>query len=289
MKAYLVPTDFSENANNALEYAAEIAKVTGRKILLHHAYTPLVAPYHMVGPLVTESIDSTIQAIKDKLEVICRTLMQEYPEIDCSAHVSMGEIVAEIVEMSKKMKVELIIMGTYGASKIENVLFGSNTSLVIEKSECPVFSVPFSVPFRTPYKMLFATNFTYNDLKGAMELVAIAKAFNATVIIAHIMTDNSAIEPDEKAIRKFSREVALLTDYPHITYKIISDNTVTMGLDAIIAETHADMIALSMQKRGLFEQFYNPSITKKFSSHGIIPLLAFHGSENNDEREIDFQ
>ena len=69
---------------------------------------------------------------------------------------------------------------------------------------------------------------------------------------------------------------------------MISDNTVSMGLDAIITETNADIIALSMRKRGIFEQFYNPSITKKFSSHGTIPLLAFHGVDDTEDAEIDF-
>src|SRR5690606_32919564 len=151
-------------------------------------------------------------------------------------------------------------MGTFGANKIGNMLFGSNTALVIEKSSCPVLSVPFSVPFRVPYKMLFATNFSYNDLKGAVQLAAIARAFDASMIIAHIMIDDAARHHEDGLIDKFSREVKLLTDYPKISYRLISDNTVSMGLDAVIAETQADMIALSMRKRGIFEQFYNPSI-----------------------------
>lgn len=288
MNTYLVPTDFSENAYNAIEYAAEIAQATGRKLLLLHVHKPAVMPYGMGGAFMAEDVDSSVKAATETLETLCTTLREEYPNVACSSQITSGEPVHEIVKVAEQKRAELIIMGTFGANKIGNMLFGSNTALVIEKSSCPVLSVPFSVPFRVPYKMLFATNFSYNDLKGAVQLAAIARAFDASMIIAHIMIDDAARHHEDELIDKFSREVKLLTDYPKISYRLISDNTVSMGLDAVIAETQADMIALSMRKRGIFEQFYNPSITKKFSAHGTIPLLAFHGPSAIEDEHFDF-
>jgi nucleotide-binding universal stress UspA family protein len=127
--------------------------------------------------------------------------------------------------------------------------------------------------------MLFATNFAFHDLPGAAQMTAVARAFNATLIIAHVMVDDQSRHHEEELINSFTAELRRMTDYEKITNILISDRTVNQGLDAVIAETQADMIALSMQKRGLFEQFFNPGITRKLSSHGVIPLLAFHGTE----------
>lgn len=286
MTTLLVPTDFSENANNAIEYALEIAKATGKKLVLFNVYIPSVAPYTMIGPVITENLDSTLALIKEKLDVICRTLQEEYPTVQCSSRIAVGEIVSEIITAAEETKAEMIIMGTQGDSKIENLFFGSNTSAVIERASCPVLSVPFSAPFHVPKKMLFATNFSYHDLNGAVQLTAIARAFNASIIIAHVMVGKETLEHEKPMIEKFSKEVGLLTDYPKISYRILSDNTVSMGLDNVIAETQADLMALSTRKRTLFEKFYNPSLTRKFSAHSSIPLLAFHNPEDSEDHEF---
>jgi nucleotide-binding universal stress UspA family protein len=193
--------------------------------------------------------------------------------------VTIGDVVDQVVSVAENKSAELIIMGTYGTKNLETLLFGTNTSLVIERANCPVLSVPFDVPFRVPYKMLFATNFAFHDLEGVTQMAAVARAFSATLIIAHVMTDDNARDHEEELMQAFLEEVKTLTDYTNINHIMISDKTVNEGLDAVIAETKADMIALSMQKRGIFEQFFNPGIARKFASHSVIPLLAFHGHE----------
>ena len=279
MNTYLVPTDFSENANNAIEYAAEIAHATGRKLLLLHVHKPVISPFDVVGAMLTEDIETAVKYANEKLDVIRQALNDEYPDMQCHTQVTIGDVVEQVVAVSERKNVELIIMGTYGTKNLETLLFGTNTSLVIERAHCPVLSVPFDVPFRVPYKMLFATNFAFNDLEGVVQMTAVARAFNAQLIIAHVMTDDNARDHEQELMDAFLSEVRHLTDYPKISNILISDKTVNEGLDAIVSETNADMIALSMQKRGIFEQFFNPGIARKFSAHNVIPLLAFHGNE----------
>jgi nucleotide-binding universal stress UspA family protein len=279
MNTYLVPTDFSDNANNAIEYAAEIAHATRRRLLLLHVHTPVISPFAVAGPLLTEDVEAATQYASERLDVIRQTLNDQYPEMVCHTMVTIGDVVDQVVSVAENKNAELIIMGTYGTKNLETLLFGTNTSLVIERANCPVLSVPFDVPFRVPYKMLFATNFAFHDLEGVTQMAAVARAFSATLIIAHVMTDDNARDHEEELMQAFLEEVKTLTDYKNINHIMISDKTVNEGLDAVIAETKADMIALSMQKRGIFEQFFNPGIARKFASHSVIPLLAFHGHE----------
>ena len=77
-------------------------------------------------------------------------------------------------------------------------------------------------------------------------------------------------------IEIFANEVAHLTGYKKLSSKVVSENTIGMGMDALIAETGADMIALSTRRRGTFEKLFNPSLTKKLSLQATIPLFAFH-------------
>jgi nucleotide-binding universal stress UspA family protein len=263
MKKILVPTDFSENAANAIEYAAQIARALSYKIMLLHVAEPGV-----------ETTDED-----QKLRIICKALNDSFPDLDCGYRMIIGEnIPEEIVSASVLFNAEMIVMGTKGITNFERILFGSNTAAVIEKSSCTVLSVPSKNVFAKPRRILFATNFEREDVKAALHIVKLAKPFGASVVIAHVLTESAVEEVENAKIQLFTREISTLSDYNKISYKLSSENTVTMGLDTLIENTKADVIAMTTHKRSLFEKIINPSITQKFAEESHIPLLAFHSS-----------
>jgi nucleotide-binding universal stress UspA family protein len=263
MKKILVPTDFSENAANAIEYAAQIALLMHYKIMLLH-----VAEAGMDNSNETE-----------KLEIICKALVSSYPDLDCNWRMVTGDdIPSEIVAASELFNAELIVMGTKGITNLEKILFGSNTASVIEKASRTVLSVPSSNYFTKPEKILFATTFEQEDVPAALQLVRLARPFGAQLIIAHVLTESSVEEIEKAKLQNFTREISMLANYSNITYRLCSENTVTMGLDLMIENTGADVIAMRTHRRSLFEKIVNPSITQKFARHSSIPLLAFHSA-----------
>jgi nucleotide-binding universal stress UspA family protein len=266
MDTILVPTDFSDNAANAVEYGAQLALATERTLLILHVERINQPKDPFITP--EEKLDITLRALKDS-----------FPGVTCRYLVTSGtDLPEEIVQTAYRNGSDLIVMGTKGVTNLEKMLFGSNTAAVIEKARCTVLSVPYSANFRQPRKFLFATNFEHDDVAAALKIVGLAKPFNATVIIAHVLTEASREEIETNKIQLFSREIALLTDYPRITYRLSNENTVSMGLDEMIESTHADVLALSTHRRSILEKIVNPSITQKFAEHSGIPLLAFHAS-----------
>ncbi len=77
-------------------------------------------------------------------------------------------------------------MGTLGASNLSKMIFGSITASIIEKSDCPVLAVPSGCTYRPPKRILFATNFSFNDLDGVKKLALIAEAFQSEIIFGHV-------------------------------------------------------------------------------------------------------
>ena len=260
----LVPVDFSENSNNAVEYAAEIARTMNGMVIAFHVMD------------VGDGDDDTDMTIRRKLKSICQTVQAEYPEVQCTAEVAYGDIVDEIVALSDLRAADLIVMGTEGVTSFGKLLFGSNTSLVIEKADCTVLSIPAKSRFKKPEKILFATSFSRDDMYAATNCVKFAKAYDSTVIIAHVLTEEAREEVEESMIEIFSNELRQKTAYDKIQRMLADENTVAMGLDALLHESNADMIAFSTRRRGAFEKLYNPSLTQKFAKHSIIPILAFH-------------
>ena len=70
MTTILFPTDFSTNANHALEYAVNIANATGASIHLLHVYTPLVSPANSIHAFITDETDDIKKTATEKLAVL---------------------------------------------------------------------------------------------------------------------------------------------------------------------------------------------------------------------------
>lgn len=289
MKTILFPTDFSSNANRALEYAVEIAALTGSCLELLHIYTPVVSKDNIVSAFLTDEIADVTQESKEKLSVIASTIQSEYPGIPCKYQVKVGETIKSILEAATETKSDLIIMGTLGASNLAKMIFGSNTTAIIENSSCPVLAVPVGCAYRPPKRILFATNFSFNDLEEINKLATIAEAFKAEIIVGHVdVTEDDDDTDGNPVMNKFMNELKTRVVYPLISAKVVNDHNVSMGLDRIIDESEIDLFALSTQKRTWFEKFSNPSLTKKISIYTDIPLLAFHKPTDEEHTERDF-
>ena len=288
MKRILVPTDFSENALHAIEYASETAKAVGAELVILHVHIPPVSMQSAIHSVMAEDVGRETKAAKARLKAIANTIQEEYKSLICIFDVAVGEPVPEILDYAQEKAVDLIVMGTQGASKMANVLFGSNTASIIEKASCPVLCIPFNLSYKNPEKILFATNFAYSDIDGAKKLVVLAKGFKSSLIFAHVVVGTEETDAEREVIEKFASEIKLQTGYAQISGAVISDATINTGLDALIEKYNADIIVLATRKRNLFQKLFNPSITKKYSYHTTVPLLAFHNPSDDEQTDKDF-
>ena len=289
MKLIVAPTDFSDNATNSLEYAVETAHHTGAALLLVHVYRPPVVMQSAVHSVMTDDLGRSTKAAREKLQYIVATIAAEFPDVTVSFEILLGDPVPEILTFSRDRDVDLIVMGTQGASRVVNVLFGSNTAAIIEKSHCPVLCIPAGLPYKAPRKILYTTNFSFSDIESARLLTELARSFEADIVFGHVVVGVEETDEEKAVIEKFAKEIQLVTGYNRISGVVISDANVNTGLDALIEKTGVDMIALATRKRSLFGKIYNPSITKKFSYYTTIPLLAFHSPKDVDQVGPDFR
>ena len=275
MKNILVPTDFSKNASQAVEFASVIAQSWNASITLLTVYTPVVSRYNMISPLLVDEIAQAKTELNEKLRLTEGVIKENYPGVTCHTAIATGETVEGILDAATGTKADLIIMGTQGASSIEKVLLGSNAADIIEKAECPVLVVPGSAEIRTPKNIVFATDYARTDIEGARMVASMARVFEATITFVHVSKNEEEADEELKVIEEFTEIVKATTGYKNIESKILSDNTVFMGLDSIVEQRDTDLIALSTRRRSLFEKLYNPSLTKKLAQYTRIPLLAF--------------
>lgn len=274
MKNILIPTDFSEIGNTAIEYACEFAKAFGSSIFIVNIFTPAVTRNNVVKSLIEEEAGKARLLAEEKLKAICELIQQQYNSIPCKYAFKLGELLPSIEGLVDEYAIDFVVMGTHGATGADRILFGSNAAHTIERVICPVFTIPPESPFQPPKRIVYATDFNNEELTHMDRLISIAKAFEAEILVTHITTDESALLSEEMLKRNFAVRVSSITDYPNISYFVKYEENIERALQSFTEHIEADWIAILTHHRTFLEKIYNPSIAKALAYQTKVPLLA---------------
>lgn len=165
MKRILLPTDFSENAFNASGYALQLFAEDECTFYLLHTYTPVATNAGMLvntySALQLEEV--TRDAAMYSMGVLEGKLLKKYPNPKHTfvKIVRFNLLVSEIVACVKENKIDLIVMGTQGATGAKEIFLGTHTMFTIKKVKCPVIAVPSGFKFELPKEILFTTDYRF--------------------------------------------------------------------------------------------------------------------------------
>lgn len=270
----LVPTNFSENANSALEYAAAMARELSASITLAHIIRPLVTSGNL--PLVDKKeIEKNVVFELHEMQVY---LNNAYG-VKSTIKVGIGNIAEELAKLARLLKIDLIIMGTHGVHGLDQILFSNNTIQLIEKSTIPVLALPPGVEFSKPKRIVFATNYHASDIDDIVGIVDFACSFNATISAVHIVnrfTDEDA-DFDFRRSDYFSDLLHNKIKYDKIHCEEFQHTDVAEGIRCFVEEEGADILALSRSDENFLEKLFQKSLTKEFLFKIEIPILVFNG------------
>lgn len=141
LQKILVPTDFSDNARIALDYAAELARSRNAEVLLVHVMEPPIYPVSFgVGPTNLPLMEQDIRRhVEEALERLRREAFGD--TIRCRCIVREGQPFVEIVKAAREEGADMIVISTHGHSGIKHLLLGSTAERVVRKAPCPVLTV----------------------------------------------------------------------------------------------------------------------------------------------------
>jgi nucleotide-binding universal stress UspA family protein len=282
MRNLLCPTDFSDTAMHAAQYAYQLAKLTGADLILCNAVTlPSYAPQAGVVVWPFEEEDLLIQDSKTELKRIKAALIdsdEEHgakPGIQCISEAGFVNDVVNRLAYSKQ--IDLIVAGTHGADGLSTLMLGNHSRQLIDGTVCPLLLVPLGVEVNTIKKIAFATDFSdpENDLTCLYTLIALARPLQADILLTHIFhNDNSTAEFNKKA-DQFITDVSNKANYPHIYYRKVKDVDVESGLLWLCEHGQIDMLTMIHKSHNFMEGLLKGSQTKKISDRIRVPLLVF--------------
>lgn len=273
MKKILVPVDFSDNSENALEYACELGKKLNAEVFILHSYhVPVPVSEVVILPMPEEYHKIAMNGLtraKDKAK-------ERFPEVNMVIHAAMGSADLEIPAYANNIKADLIIMGTHGASGVSEFLIGSNAASVMENSLVPVLAIPEKAKFKELKKIAFAADYGNHNAGHVHFLIDLAKIFDSEIIMLHITSGNLEDNFEDLEIGRFKEYLVKESGYKNISYRLIEDKDVFHGLNTYLLQFPPDMLAMSMRNRSFAQKIFSRSLTKRMAYHGHIPVLALH-------------
>ena len=270
----LVPTDFSPTAERAFRFAAELASKTKGTIILFHINEKEEIPYfdsaeqrhNYQHQLETKQL-KRLQRLKKK--VVSRDM-----NVIVSTIVSQPPVVKNILFFAWQNQIELIVMGTQGASGLKKTLIGSITSRIIEKSKIPVLVVPNKYEWKDPKEIVFATNYHCDDRPALSFTLSVAKVFSADVTVLHIQ-DVSKIEKDSAhCFSNYAYFLQRTFNDSNIRFKELKSMHLKDSLEHLRDSFPFDMIVMVRRNKKFLEKMFLKSFTKNMACTTRLPLLV---------------
>jgi len=281
MKNILIPTDFSENSWNAITYGMELFKKSKCTFYLIHVNpiksysggesTVFIAPEIIEETILKETTEQLQKLLKD-IEHLPFNTKHTFHTM-----AFYGFFTDHIQKEVKDNNIDLIIMGTKGATGLKAVAIGSNTGNVIAKIKCSILVIPENTVFRKPKEIGFPTDFKIEyNLKILAHLKDIALLNNSAIRFLYVVLHGA----DFNVLQNNNKEL-LATNFKgveHSFHKITGEKLET----SIVCFTESralDMVVMITKNLNFLERFFIRPTVEKISYQTTTPLLVLHESE----------
>ena len=272
MQTILVPTDFSENANNAMRYALEIAEQTGTSITaLYVVYPNEGVDNNMYAAFF---IDDYVQQRLDGMKewVTKFTGRESLEEVDIRLECKVGFPVGTICRMAEDLGASLIVMGTTGATGLYGVLLGTTTAGVLSRSKMPVFVVPPKAVFQNAARFALATDFKMPVSKAAMQVMREVLYLQHTGLnIVHVSGEGGH-SPDGKQERALSEKLGTI---PH-DFHYLHDHNIVQAIHNFLESTDCNGLVTVAHDHSLLQGLFTKSVSQSLAKQTTVPMLVLH-------------
>lgn len=285
IRKIIVPTDFSENSENACYYAIHLAQRINAEIKLLHVYEKPTADVSIKKSATFEKyVKQTSREMEKKAKTgliafnqKVKDYMKSHQIEDIRIHCStvMGNIIEKIKEVSNLYQPNLIVLGTVGKREASDSVLAGVADEIIRGLAIPVYAIPGP---RAPkdfkkLNILYATDFNEKDNTSLDQLLKITEDLEKRVTCIHIDTAHNPAKQE----RMNELNVFLKKDYGQhdIQCRLIEDEDVYHGIKDFADRNDIHLISFTTQKRGIFEKLFKPNLFRKILQEANLPILIF--------------
>lgn len=271
MKKILVPCDFSDSAVQAFRFAADIARQSkGEVMLLNVVELPVLHDTVLMPTLYFEEAylkNVKAEALKNfgKLQT---KWAKEGPAL--KPFIEYGGVAPTISRFIKEKKIDLVVMGTQGASGLREFVVGSNTEKIVRRSGVPVIAIRKYVKTASIRNIVFPNTLEVDQEEMTMKIKALQEFFKARLHVVYINTPANFKTQAEANLRlkDFARRF-MLKDF---TINVYNDLDQEMGILNYVKDGGADMLVMATHGRRGISHLLSGSIAEDVVNHIQCPI-----------------
>ena len=278
MRHILVPTDFSKNAFNALTYGIKLFQKNRCTFYIIHinplpSYSGAASTVKRSSKLLEEKLlrDSrkNLQQLISKVEKLGLNTRHTFVPI-----ATYDFFVATIRREAEEKNIDLILMGTKGASGLKKTTVGSNTGDVITKVKHSLLAVPENAEYRKPREIAFATDYhTGYDVRVLDTLMEMATIHKSIVRILHISKKGEKLNNEQETNKQFLHDY--FKDVDH-SFHSLTGTELETAVQCFTESRDIDMIAMVAKNLNFFQRILFRPAVEKISYHTAVPFLVLH-------------
>nr|WP_321413278.1 universal stress protein [uncultured Allomuricauda sp.] len=276
MKNILVPTDFSENAIRALKYAQVLFGAEECNFYILYVGT-LLDTKNDAETMQYANGDS--DNTKKKLADLVKETRQHSLEANhffFPLH-DYGFLIPTIKKHLGEQNIDLIVMGTKGASGIQEKVVGTNTGDVITKVQCNTLVVPMQVELSKPREIAFPTDLNiFYSLKMLRPMIEMVNRGKSQFRIMHALQAGDQLTEEQKSNKEYLLDFMKETFPESHSFHTITNKKVKSAIQCFVESREIDMMFMVAKNLNFIQQILFDSIVEQISFHTKIPFYVIH-------------
>jgi len=278
MKKILVPIDFSKTSLIAVESAFDIAKKDGADLIFLHVVEEATADsYRISGEWQKGNWEDKIFTFRllEKAKKQLEKLVTEpkYNAVKIVGELRLGNPFHGINTIISEHKVDLIVMGPKGHTKLEEMLIGTNTEKVVRHAHCPVLTVhkkPSSSDFKN---IVYATGMSKDEEVFSRIVKRTQQLYNSTIHLVRINTP--ADFQRDREVKDYMDKFAKKLQLKNYTVNVYNDLSAEEGIINFADSINGDLIAMATHGRTGLAHVMAGSVAENVVGHAGKPVLTF--------------
>jgi len=266
MKKILIATDFSAPANNALDYAANLAQKVGSDLVIFSVYTMSIhaSNSHASATLFKELMKKD----EDKLINLGKEIEEKF-NIDVKTVFMTDDVISSLKKYLKAQPVDLVVMGIE-SNLTEYKLFGNTTTDAIKMRQFPLLVVPNDVKFSGYKNIVYACDHKNISKETNLNVLKhLVDDFNAELNVLNVLKEKDSSNKITELEEKMN---VILKDFNH-SYNYVHNATVGDGVKEALDKYPAELLVMIPHKIGFFESLIKGSQTSQMTIKTRVPLL----------------
>ncbi len=282
IKNILIPTDFSETANLAVAHGANMAHLFNAKIFLLHSVETTLYTGGPGEPVLVQEAEKVYQMGVAELKKVAEEISSKY-KVDITQLTVSGKPAAAITDAIKENNIDIIVMGTHGASGFEEFFMGSNAHKVVNLAHCPVISIRVTTTNVGFSNIVMPIANGLHSRQKVNNVIDIASKYNSTVHVMGLLETNDPVDDNKFGIKLESVLHTLKHANIKYTTKLVRGHNPAVEAMKYSEEVNGDLIVIMTDHESDLTGMFLGTVAKQIVNHSKIPVMSIRPLEAHIE------